>query len=285
MSRFDPHSFPRPVVVQPLDYEQAKKKCLQTGVKVFHDAGYHYTVENLETDPLVIASEAAAYGDLHFVGRLNDAARVVLLSEFAQGDDLRLKVKRSGIVALEGESDSALRERERVAQKGRSGWSDDYFKAWALSADPMVRDVKVYAETRNGVERWLVVSILSHDNNGIPTPDLLQKVAAACKDTGFKNSLLELEARAAVVRTVNITGTIYYYPEAVIPDDPGKPLLDAWQKDQQQGLDLTDDYISAKVYHAGIQRIELENWQDQFASPYEALSLGTVNFKPERLLS
>ncbi|SDQ99783.1 baseplate J/gp47 family protein [Pseudovibrio sp. Tun.PSC04-5.I4] len=286
MSRFNPHSFPRPVVVQPLDYEQLRQDRIEEAVAGFHAKDIAYTVENLETDPVVIAAEAAAYGDLHFIGRLNDAARVVLLSEFAEGSDLDLKVKRSGLQRLAGEDDIALRERERIEQKGKSsGGPMEYYVARAMGVDPRLRHVKGFGETRNITERWLIFSVLTHDNNGIADQELLDRISSSLRQTGFKRNFVQIEVVSAVVTTVNVSAVLHYYPEAIIPEHPEAALLQAYIKDQQQGFDITTSYLDHYLHSNGVQRVELPGWTDRIAASNEAFALGDVQITTERLIS
>ncbi len=218
MSAFNPYDFPRPVITAELDFQSEKGKILQDEVNRLQANGMASDTINIQADVLNIGAEAGAARDVYWIARLNDAVRVVHLSEFAEGADLDLKVQRSGIKRLTGETDQALRKRERIAQKGKSsGGPDDYYKDRALGVDARVRDVQVFGETRNITERWLVLSVLTHDNGGIADAALLERILTSCNERSFKRSFVHVEVVSAVIAKVNVSAVITYYPATPFP--------------------------------------------------------------------
>ncbi len=115
------HRPPTAVIIQELDYEAARARRIGEYVDRLRIAGIGYEVGSDPYDPVPIAAEAAASGDVHFVARLNDAARVTLLPSFAEGSDLDIQATRAGIVRFTGELDAALRERIRLAWEKQVG--------------------------------------------------------------------------------------------------------------------------------------------------------------------
>lgn len=96
-----------------------------------------YDVETLEFDPAIIALQAAAYGDLHFHGVLNDVGRATLLVAFATGADLDLHGLATrtpgfpdGVARWPGELDPAYAARTIEARAGSSAAGPD---EWWLS--------------------------------------------------------------------------------------------------------------------------------------------------------
>lgn len=288
MSRFTTEGLPRPIVTQELNYEATFDVRLGDFIDRMLDAGVDYDVGSLETDPAVIAAESAAYGDMHFVARLNDAARAILLAEFASGTDLELHAKRVGLEKLADETDEALRERIRLARKGKSAAGpDDYYKGKARETDVRVRDVAVTAETRNSSDRVLILSILTNDNGGLMTSDLSEALTEALNDPSFRSRNVTVEVVPAVISTKAVTATLTLYPET--PDNvvaqAEADLVAAMERDQALGFDLTDSYVKRYLHQSGVQKVTLSGWTDAIADFDEAIRLGTVTLTTVRLPS
>jgi phage-related baseplate assembly protein len=288
MARFTTEGLPYPVVIQPLDYEATLDRRLAEFVETMHEHGVEYDVEDMETDPAVIGAEAAAVGDSYFIDYGNHVARVVLLPSFAIGSDLDLHVARNGLTRFSGETDAALRERDRLARKGKSAAGpDDYYKSKARDTDVRVRDVAVEAETRNASERVLILSVLTSDNGGLIGDELKDTLTAALNDPSFRSRNVTVEVVPAIITTKNVVATIYIYPETpdVVVTQARQALLDAVTADQQLGFDLTESYVTKHLHRSGVQRVELQSWVDAFADFNEAIRLGTVTVTTIRLTS
>lgn len=287
MSRFSTTDLPRPVIIQELDYEAARARRIGEYVDRLHIAGIDYEVGSDPYDPVPIAAEAAASGDVHFVARLNDAARVTLLPSFAEGSDLVIQATRAGIAPLPGELDPALRERIRLAWKSKSAAGpDDYYIAAARNLSPLVRDAKILrVETRNFSDRVIILAVLTNDNSGLLSDDLRDALTAALNDPKFRSRNVTVEIVPAVITTRDVTATLYLYPETpdAITETARANLVSAAAADQRLGFDFTDSYVKAKLHLSGIQRVTLTGWQDAFASSGEAIRLGTVAVSPVRL--
>lgn len=126
----------------------------------------------LESDPLIKLMEVAAYRELLLRQRVNQAAKANLLA-FATGSDLDNLAAFYGLERREDETDDELRTR---AQAKIVGWSSagsrEAYKFHALNADPRVKEANA-----DSPEPGLVrISILSKENNGVATKDLLETV-------------------------------------------------------------------------------------------------------------
>lgn len=283
-TNFTTADLPKPVLVQPLDYEQIFQLRLNDLVERMRAAGVDYDVPTLQTDPAVIAAQAAAYGDLYYLARLNDAARRILLASFAEGTDLDLHAVRAGLTRASGESDEALRERIRLAYKGKSAAGpDDYYRSEARNADPRVIDVAVKAETRNASERVLILSILTSDNGGLATPDLLAKLTTILNRPDFRQRNVAVEVVPAVIVTKPVQAVIYLYPQAIQPADGGAALRAAFKADQRLGFDLTRSYVEKYLHTTGVQRVELVGWTDAMADFDQAIALGAISIEYRRV--
>lgn len=288
MTRFSTDGLPRPVVTQPVSFETAFQHRLGEFVDRMRAAGIDYDVQDLETDPAAIAAQAAGYADMYFTAALNDAARVILLPSFAEGSDLDLHATRAGLERLENETDAALRERIRLAWKGKSAAGpDDYYKSAARNFSPLVKDVGITAETRAFSQRVLIVSILTSVNGGELSEDLQQGLTSALNDPAFRSRNVTVEVVSAVVLTKNVTATLYLYPETpeAVVDEARAALMAAMERDQRLGFDLTRSYVEKHLHQPGVQRVELQAWTNAFAAANEAIRLGDVALSMVRLSS
>jgi phage-related baseplate assembly protein len=288
MTRFSTDGLPRPVVTQPVSFETAFQHRLGEFVDRMRAAGIDYDVQDLETDPAAIAAQAAGYADMYFVAALNDAARVILLPSFAEGTDLNLQAMRAGLERLEGETDAALRERIRLAWKGKSAAGpDDYYKSAARNFSPLVKDVGVTAETRNFSERVLILSVLTTVDGGELSEELQEALTEALNDPSFRSRNVTVEVVPAVVLTKNVTATLYLYPETpeTVVTQAREALIAAMASDQRLGFDLTRSYVERHLHRAGVQRVELQGWTDAITAANEAVRLGDVTVSMVRLSS
>lgn len=288
MSRFTTAGLPRPVVIPEVDYEAIKALRLGEFVARMLEQGIDYDVTSQRFNPGVAAAETAAFGEVYFVQRLNDAVRVALLPSFASGSDLDLNVARTGLTRLPGETDAALRERDRLARKGKSaaGPDDSYISA-ARNFSPRVRDVAVEAETRNSSSRVLILSVLTTDNGGLIDDELRDGLTVALNDKAFRSRNVTVEIVPAIITTKDVVATLYLYPETpdVVVTQAGAALVAAVAADQQLGFDLTESYVTKQLHLSGVQRVELQGWADVYADFNEAIRLGTVTVTPVRLTS
>lgn len=126
----------------------------------------------LESDPLIKLMEVAAYRELLLRQRINQAAKANLLA-FAEGADLDNLAAFYGIIRNENESDEELRAR---TQAKIEGWSTAGSRAayifHALNSDSRVKEANADSP-ESGLVR---ISILSRENNGVVSDDLLESV-------------------------------------------------------------------------------------------------------------
>ena len=126
----------------------------------------------LESDPLIKLMEIAAYRELLLRQRINQAAKANLLA-FATGSDLDNLAAFYGIERAENETDDELRTRTQAKIVGwSSAGSREAYKFHALNSDPRVKEANA-----DSPEPGLVrISILSKENNGVVSEDLLEAV-------------------------------------------------------------------------------------------------------------
>ncbi|WP_281978804.1 baseplate J/gp47 family protein [Pseudorhizobium flavum] len=291
MSRFSTDGLPRPVVTQPVSFEAAFQRRLSEFVDGMRAAGVDYDVEDLETDPAVIAAQAAGYGDMYFAAALNDAARVILLPSFAEGTDLDLQATRAGLgddPRLEGETDAALRDRIRLAWKGKSAAGpDDYYKSAARNFDALVKDVAITAETRDFSDRVLILSVLTTEDRGALSDELRDGLTLMLNDPAFRSRNVTVEVVPAIISTKNVSAHMYLYPEtpAAVVDQARDALVAAMTADQRLGFDLTRSYVEKYLHRPGVQRVELQGWTNAYAEFNQAIRIGDINLTMFRVTS
>ena len=126
----------------------------------------------LESDPLIKLMEIAAYRELLLRQRINQAAKANLLA-FATETDLDNLVAFYGITRNKNETDDELRKRTQAKIIGwSSAGSRDAYKFHALNSDSRVKEANA-----DSPEPGLVrISILSKENNGVVSDELLETV-------------------------------------------------------------------------------------------------------------
>lgn len=126
----------------------------------------------LESDPIIKLFEVAAYRELLLRQRINQVAKSNLLA-FATGSDLDNLAVLYGIERKENETDDELRKR---TQAKIEGWSTAGSKA-AYIFHALNSDTRVKEANADSPEPGLVrISILSKENNGVVSDDLLESV-------------------------------------------------------------------------------------------------------------
>ncbi|WP_279480255.1 baseplate J/gp47 family protein [Aureimonas sp. SK2] len=284
MSRsFLTEGLPAPLLTEPLSFASAKALRLEDIVSALRTADVPYDVEMLESDPIVIAAGRAAWGDLHFTALANAKARAAVLVRYAFGADLDLHAEDEGLTRFPGEQDEALQERIIIARKGISvAGPDDYFIKLARNADARVRDVAVSASTEDPTTRVVTLAILSSENGGIASPELLAKVTAATDDPKVRPRSVRVQAVAAALRVTPVTARLWLYPTAIDAQIATLParLAEAFAAEQRLGFDLTDSWIASKLQVAGVQKVTLVGWTDVITAFNEAPALGALDIQP-----
>ncbi len=174
-----------PDAVEHLDYEVILDDIKQQAIAILPGLEAELRLESSFSSKIL---EIVAVRELMLRARVNDSVRAVLLAT-ATGADLDnlvalLGVERQVIVPADEEAvppieevleeDAALRARAQLSLEGfTTAGTVGSYRFHALSADGRVRDVGV---TRPIAGRVLV-TVLSHEGDGVPGADLLQAVA------------------------------------------------------------------------------------------------------------
>lgn len=246
-------SLPAPVVLESLDYEAILAELIADASARFAAAGVAYEVGQLETDPVVIVLQAAAYREVLLRGRVNDAAVRANLIAFASGADLDHQAAFYGVARLEGEGDEALRERVVLAIHGRStAGPEERYAYIARSADVRVKEVAVY---RVDGGPHIRVAVRSNDNEGVPTQDILEAVEAAVTAKGVAVVSDDIEVVSGVTAIVDVAAKVWLLPDApkAVFDALEAHLRSAWDQESSMGFDLNPSWIKARLHVAGVE--------------------------------
>ena len=193
MSRYTPidlSMLPVPDAVEALDFEAILSEMRDMLVEFAPELE---PVVQLESDPALKVLQVFAWREMLWRARVNDAARAVILAT-AVGADLdnlgalfggsRLIVQYADTTVVPAlpqilEDDAALRARIQLALEGFStAGPRGAYEFWARSADGRVRDVQITSPAGGKV----VITVLSHEDGGIASQELLDLVQDACSD-------------------------------------------------------------------------------------------------------
>jgi phage-related baseplate assembly protein len=270
-------NLPDPDIIETVSFE-AILAALMTDVQArFDAAGIDYDVGNLETDPVKVVLEAAAFREIVLRARINDAAKANLIL-FASGSDLDHLAGFYDVVRLTGETDAALRSRTILAIQARSpGGSKYWYAAAARRADVRIRDVSVYREDFLPI---IHVAVLSSEDNGIPDQAMLDSVTAEV--TSDEVRLIndkEIVVEAAVSQVVDIVANVWLLPEAPssVFDQLEQTLRAAWTAEAGVGFDLDLSWLNARLHTSGVKRVEImQPMASIVVAPSQAIALGTI---------
>ncbi|WP_316228718.1 baseplate J/gp47 family protein [Bradyrhizobium sp. SZCCHNR1045] len=245
------------------------------------DAGFDWDTYMLRSDPLNRFCRHAAYGDLLMVSAMNDTFRATL-TDFAQGSDLIALASDWNLTQADGESIDDLRRRLRETKKGQGGFTDNWYKRWAFAGAPLlVDDVGVEGDAKGGV----LVSILSKDNGGVASDDLLATVDAALNMPSIRGDNDHITVVRAVIRTVNVQADVWLLPEATKDTTiaAAEAALRAnFATERRLGWDLASDFVSASLRTTGVKRVALITPEPNsvvVTAANEAVALGTVDLR------
>lgn len=229
----------------------------------------------LESDPLIKLMEVAAYRELLLRHRINQSAKSNLLA-FATGSDLEQLAAFYGIDRKPEESDDDLRNR---VQMKISGWSSsgsrEAYRFHAMNADTRVRDARV-----DSPEAGLVrISILSKENGGIVSDELLNAVKAHIMRDDVRMLTDTVEVVACTIIPVNIMAKLRLM--SATPTE----ILETIKADfrakfstiAQMGEKISTAWIVANLFMSGVQDVELISpAEDVFIKETECASLNNL---------
>ncbi len=273
MSIVDLSALPAPQVLEDLDFETIYQADLTTFISHMGDG---WTAP-LESDPVTKLLEVGAYRTLLNRARVNDAAKALLLA-YAKGSDLdqlaanvqlrRLVVRAADPNALPPveqvlEEDDALRERVELVYEGltTAGPRNSYI-LHARNASGQVADATAESPSPATVD----VTVLSFDDKGVASTELLAQVAAYLNDDEVRPVADRVTVRSAEILEYRIDAVLHMAgngPENEATVAECRRRLQAWINPRRRlGVEVARSAIDAQLHISGVGRVELLDWQD-----------------------
>lgn len=264
-SPIDLSTLPAPAVVEVLSFETI----LAQMVADLQSRDPAFTAL-VESDPAFKILEVAAYRETLLRARVNDAAKSVMLA-YAGGADLDQLAALFGVtrktlvpanpnalppVAAVMEADSDLRFRVQLSLEGIStaGPVGAYvFHALKLNS---VKDVAVESPTPGTVR----VTVLSVNNNGVPTSADLLAVSDALNADDVRPLTDMVSVQAATVVTYAITATIFVNqgPDASVVLANCQAAAQAYATARFKiGADVNLSGVYAALHQPGVEKVVL----------------------------
>lgn len=262
----DLSKLPFPAVIEVLSFETIVAACKARLNELMPELE---PVLAIPSEPLVLVIEIFAYRETLLRARVNDAARDVTLA-YATGAMLDhlvalLGVKRLVIEAARPEtntpavmeSDDSLRRRALLAPEAYSvaGPAGAYV-SHALGADGDVLDASATTPSPGVV----LVTVLSRQNDGVPSAELLNKVFAvvAADDVRPLTDHVQIQAAQIVPFEIKAAVSTFAGPDsAVVMDEARRRLNDYLDRSYRLGRDVTRSGIIAALHTDGVQNVRL----------------------------
>lgn len=224
MPIIDLNQLPAPDVVEELDFETILAERKATLISLYPEDQQEALARTLtlESEPLVKLLEENAYRELIWRQRVNEAARAVMLA-CAAGNDLdviganynttRLIITPADDSTIPPtpavmESDTDYRLRIQQAFEGLSvAGSVGAYQYHGRSADGRVADISVTSPS----PACVTISVLSRENNGVASEDLLAVVRNALNGEDVRPVADRVTVQSAAIVEYQINATLYLY--------------------------------------------------------------------------
>jgi phage-related baseplate assembly protein len=239
-----------PQIIEELIFEEILQQMKETLVAIDQE----YTAY-LGSDPLMKLMEVAAYRELLLRQRINQAAKANLLA-FATGSDLDNLAAFYGISRKENETDEELRERVHAKIVGwSSAGSREAYKFHALNSDPRVKEANA-----DSPEPGLVrISILSKENGGVVSQDLLGKVTAYMLREDVRMLTDTVEVVPCGLIEVNVKARIILMASTPLEilNTIRESFILAFNKIAGLGVGISRSWIISNLFLSGVKDVEL----------------------------
>lgn len=209
----------------------------------------------LESDPLIKLMEIAAYRELLLRQRINQAAKANLLA-FATGSDLDNLAAFYDVSRNENETDDELRTRTQAKIVGwSSAGSREAYKFHALNSDSRVKEANA-----DSPEPGLVrISILSKENGGVVSDDLLESVNNYMQRDDIRMltdtvevvtcNLIEVDVKAKIIL---MSSTPQEFLSTIKTS-----FKNAFAKIASMGVSISRSWIISNLFLDGVKDVEL----------------------------
>lgn len=262
----DLSALPPPSVIEPLDAEQIFSELLAD----FKARKPEYTAL-VESDPVIIALECAAYREMLIRNRINEAAKATMLAH-ARGSDLdnlaafykvqRLIVDKGDPDAIPPkepiyENDDRLRLRTQLAMESyTTTGAEKAYCFHAYSASAKVKSVKIKSPNPGEV----LVTILSTEENGGADENLCNEVLTYLNAEDKRPLTDKVSVKSADIIEYSVQAKVYVYPGpsiAIVEDEIKTNLEKYTAKRHKIGEVLAYSGIFQALHTEGVQKVEL----------------------------
>ena len=278
---------PAPQIVEQIDYEQilAERKAYMVSLWPIEQQAMIAARLALESEPLTKLLQENAYRETLWRQRVNEAAMANMLS-LAMDQDLdnlaaNFNVKR--LVIQEGnpaaypptlrvmENNDSLRERSQMAWEGLStaGPRNSYI-FHARAADGRVAD----ATAESPSPAVVIVTVQALLGDGSADPALLAVVKTYLSDDDRRPVADRLTVQGADILNYRVNAKLYLNttgPESEpILAAAEQRLLAYVHQRRRLGMEVSESALHAALHIEGVRKVELLDWVDVKATPYQA---------------
>lgn len=273
MAVIDLSQLPAPEVIEVPDFETllAGRKENLIALYPADEQAAMRSVLALESDPLVKCLQENVYREILLRQRINEAAQAVMVA-YALGTDLdqlaaNNNVKRLTIspanpdavppVAAVMESDDDLRLRVPGAFEGLSvAGPTAAYEFYAKSADGRVSDVSATSPAPAEV----LITVLSRDNSGAATADLLNAVNVALNAEEVRPVADRVTVQAAAIFDYEVKATLHLFDGVAAGPclEAAQAAMDTYLTDQKKlGRSVRRESYGAVLRVAGVDWVEI----------------------------
>lgn len=218
-------------------------------------AQYPVFADLVESDPAMKLLQADSYDEMILAQAFADAARGLLLA-FATGPRLDHLAALYAVERLDGETDTALRQRVQLAPHSFSVAGPELaYVYWARSADPDVADATAISPTPGQV----VVTVLSASGDGVPASGVVDAVTELL--TGPVRPLTDeviVQPATLVPFAIEAQLTVFAGPDQALLLQTALDSLNAHLAAARKlGRDVTRSALIAALHVANVQKVEL----------------------------
>jgi phage-related baseplate assembly protein len=203
----------------------------------------------LESDPVIIALEVAAYREVLLRHRINEVAKANMLA-YAMGSDLDNLAAFYGISRLEEEQDDRLRYRAQLALEGlTTAGSEKAYLFHALSASPLVKSASVQSPEPGQV----LITILSDE-------DITGAVAeyVGAEDKRPLTDSVVVQNAEIIEYQIHAKVHLYFSPSMPITQQECRDALDTYiAKQNTIGNIVARSGIYDALHTEGVRKVEL----------------------------
>jgi len=267
---------PDPEIIESLDYETIVAESKAYLISLYPDEDQEAITRTLqlESEPLVKFIELQAYKELTLRARYNDEAKALILAKStgANLDHIAFTYFRGEtrlvITEADDEANPPIEEvlesdddfRNRVALKPESystAGPTQAYEYYARTSSGQVKD----ASATSPVPGTSLITILSRDGNGTPSPELLAVVDAYLSDETIRPQCEEVIVAAADIIEYSLNVTLYVFTgpdSSMVEENANNALLAYTSSAHKLGFNVSHSALDKAAHQSGVQHVDVE---------------------------